>query len=185
MVTTPTLQNPGVFARACTRGRQLISSRAGRGHTGDLSMSGAAASAAALRDIQASPLRPSSRSRGTVAVAQTPGGLTEAFLRAGSKKPQVVARPRRALPDPDAASPLSDRHSERGRGFRRRLCATATTNTRRLDCPGRHARSDMGIGSSRASKMMLLTRMTIRRSTNPIKSSTTPNVAMTPPRPKP
>jgi hypothetical protein len=47
-------------------------------------------------------------------------------LRVGSKKPQGVARPRRALPGLGAASPLSDRHSERGPGFRRRLCATAT-----------------------------------------------------------
>src|ERR1022692_4988655 len=64
----------------------------------------------------------------TVAVAQTPGGLTGAFLRVGSKKPQVVAHPRRALPSLGAASPFSDRHSERSPGFRRRLCATATTS---------------------------------------------------------
>src|SRR5664280_317466 len=62
-----------------------------------------------------------------VAVAQTsPGGLTGAFLRAGSKKPQVVPRPRRVLPSLGAASPLSDRHSERSPGVCRRLCATAT-----------------------------------------------------------
>jgi hypothetical protein len=67
----------------------------------------------------------------TVAVAQTRGGLTEAFLRVRSKKPQVVARPRRALLGLGAASPFSDRHSERGPGFRRRLCATATTKRSR------------------------------------------------------
>jgi hypothetical protein len=57
----------------------------------------------------------------TKAVAQTPGGLTEAFLRVGLKKPQVVARPRRALLGLGAASTLSDRHSERSPGFRGRL----------------------------------------------------------------
>lgn len=67
-----------------------------------------------------------------VAVAQTPGGLTEAFLRVGSKKPQVVARPRRALLGLGAASPLSDRHSERGLGFPRRLCATPTVQRRHV-----------------------------------------------------
>jgi hypothetical protein len=46
-----------------------MSSRAGRGTRGDLSMSGDAAAAAALRDIQASPLRPSSRSLGTTSSA--------------------------------------------------------------------------------------------------------------------
>jgi hypothetical protein len=71
------------------------------------------------------------RSHLGVAVSQTPDGLTEAFLRVGSKKPQVVARPRRALLGLGAASPLSDRHSERGPGFRRRLCATATGESAR------------------------------------------------------
>jgi hypothetical protein len=37
------------------------------------------------------------------AVAQSPGGLTGAFLRVGSKKPEVVARPRRAPPGPRAS----------------------------------------------------------------------------------
>jgi hypothetical protein len=63
------------------------------------------------------------------AVAQTSGGLTGAFLRAGSKKQQVVARPRRALPSLAAARPLSDRHSERSPGFRRRLFATASVRS--------------------------------------------------------
>src|ERR1039458_6028238 len=75
----------------------------------------------------------------TVAVAQTRGGLTEAFLRVRSKKPQVVARPRRALLGLGAASPFSDRHSERGPGFRRRLCATATARSERLACSQPHA----------------------------------------------
>jgi hypothetical protein len=57
-----------------------------------------------------------------------PAGPTGAFLRAGSKKLQVVARPRRVLLGLGAASSLSDRHSERGPGFRRRLCATATVH---------------------------------------------------------
>jgi len=61
-----------------------------------------------------------------VAVAQTPGGLTEAFLRVGSKKPQVVVCPQRALLGLGAAGPLSDRRSERGPGSRRWLCATAS-----------------------------------------------------------
>ncbi len=65
--------------------------------------------------------------RVTVAVAQTPDGLTEASLRAGLKKPQVVARLQRALPDLGTARALSDGHSECGAGFRRRLCATAST----------------------------------------------------------
>ncbi len=81
-----------------------------------------------LRQKQACRRLETRRMQRTVAVAQTPDGLTEAFLRVGSKKPQVVARPRRALLGLGAASPLSDRHSERGRGFRRRLCATATTS---------------------------------------------------------
>jgi hypothetical protein len=75
--------------------------------------------------------RQTRRSRFVVAVAQTPGGLTEAFLRVGSKKPQVVARLRRALLGLGAASRLSDRHSERGPGFRKRLCATATVRSER------------------------------------------------------
>jgi hypothetical protein len=61
-----------------------------------------------------------------VAVAQTPGGLTGAFLRVGTKRPKVVARPRRAVLGLGAAGLLSDRHSERGPGFRGPLCATAT-----------------------------------------------------------
>jgi hypothetical protein len=72
------------------------------------------------------------RSLFVVAVAQTPGGLTGAVLRVGSKMPQVAVRPRRALLGLGAASPLSDRHSERGPGFRRRLCATATVPCDRL-----------------------------------------------------
>jgi len=60
-----------------------------------------------------------------VAVAQTPGGLTGAVLRVGSKKPKLVARPWRVLPGLDALSPISGRHSERCPGFRGRLCATA------------------------------------------------------------
>ena len=70
--------------------------------------------------------RQTRRSRFVEAVSQTSGGLTGAFLRAGSKKWQVVARPRRAVPSLGAARPLSDRHSERSPGFRRRLCATAS-----------------------------------------------------------
>jgi hypothetical protein len=53
-------------------------------------------------------------------------------LSPGTKKRQVVARPTRALPSLGAARRLSDRHSERSRGFCRRLCATATTKSRRL-----------------------------------------------------
>ena len=45
--------------------------------------------------------------RNYTAVAQTPGGLTEASLRPGSKKPQIMARPRRALLVLGASSPLS------------------------------------------------------------------------------
>jgi hypothetical protein len=75
---------------------------------------------------------PSGRSLSAVAVAQSPGGLTEAFLRVGSKKPQVVARPRRAVLGIGAASPLSDRQSERGPGFCRWLCATATAENSTL-----------------------------------------------------
>src|SRR5208282_3729081 len=73
-----------------------------------------------------------------VAVAQSPGELTGASLRPGSKRPQVVARARCVLSGLGAASPLTDRHSERGPGFRRRLCATATVQTGRL--LGCHAR---------------------------------------------
>jgi hypothetical protein len=66
------------------------------------------------------------RSLGHEAVAQSPGGLTGAFLRAGLKKPQVVAHPRPGLPSVGAASPLSGHHSACSPGFRRRLCATAS-----------------------------------------------------------
>jgi hypothetical protein len=66
------------------------------------------------------------RSRLDVGVAQILGGLTEAFLSVGSKKPRAVTRPPRALLMLGAASPLSNRHSERGPGFRIQLCATAT-----------------------------------------------------------
>jgi hypothetical protein len=58
------------------------------------------------------------RSLLVVAVAQTPGGLTEAFLRAGSKKPRVVTCRQRALFGLGAAGPVSDRHSDRGPGLR-------------------------------------------------------------------
>jgi hypothetical protein len=71
-----------------------------------------------------------------VAVAQNPGGLTGAFLRAGSKKPQVVAPPWRALPGLGAASALIDRHSERSPGSCRRLCATATAPSGSLRAAG-------------------------------------------------
>src|SRR5207302_10643617 len=79
---------------------------------------------------------PTALSHPTVAVAHSPGRLTEAPLRMGSKKPQVVARPRRALSCLGAASPLSDHHGERGPGFRRQLCATATARSRRRSTLG-------------------------------------------------
>jgi PAS domain S-box-containing protein len=65
------------------------------------------------------------------AVSQTSGGLTGAFLRSGLKKRQVVARPRRALPSLGAVRPLSDGHSERIQGLRRRLCETASRPSER------------------------------------------------------
>jgi hypothetical protein len=83
---------------------------------------------------------PAGRVLFVVAVAQTSCGLTEAFLRAGSKKPQVLARPRRARFGLGAAMPLSNRLSERGPGFRNRLCATATTTSTRPVPGPRHAR---------------------------------------------
>src|SRR5438132_276994 len=46
--------------------------------------------------------------------------------------PHVVTRPRRALLGLGAASPSSDRHSERGPGFRGLLCATATVHCGRV-----------------------------------------------------
>src|SRR5438132_314480 len=93
-------------------------------------------------------LRPESLPLRAVAVAQTPGGLTGAVLRVGSKKPKVVARLWRALPGLDALGPVSGRHSERGPGFRRRLCATATaTGGRRRELPA-HPRLEPGRAQS-------------------------------------
>jgi hypothetical protein len=83
--------------------------------------------------MRLSALMPTRRPLRTVAVAQTSSRLTGAFLRARSKKRQVVARPRRALPSLGAARPLRDRHSERSPRFRRRLCATATTMSEHVD----------------------------------------------------
>ena len=55
----------------------------------------------------------------------------------GVEKAEARARPWRVLPGLDALSPLSGRHSERGPGFRRRLCATATVLSASESAPAR------------------------------------------------
>ena len=99
---------------------------------GEGGVSGVAARTSARRPMRKPGLGTSWRSQCSEAVSQTYSGLTGAFLRAGSKKRQVVARARRALPSFGAARPLSDPHSERSLGFRRRLCATASSASRRV-----------------------------------------------------
>ena len=61
-----------------------------------------------------------------------PGGRGPRRARAGGRRVATTS---------GAASPLSDRHSERGPGFRRRLCATATppAQKRPRPKPGSHA----------------------------------------------
>jgi hypothetical protein len=57
---------------------------------------------------------------------------------------------------------------------------------RRLTPSGQGLRDDAALGvSSRLSKMTLLTSTKIRNSPNPMRSRTSPNEAITPPRPKP
>ncbi len=81
-----------------------------------------------------------------VVAVESTGSYAAALVRV--EKPQVVARPRRALLVRGAASPLSDCHSERSPGFRRRLCATASVHSDRL--------GDFGPGASFAAQAMVL-----------------------------
>src|SRR5437660_2492984 len=82
------------------------------------------------REQESSPAPPSLL-RWTVAVAQTPGHLTGAFLRVGSEKPRLVSPTQRRWPGVVALSSFSGRHSERSPGFRERLYATASTTSTR------------------------------------------------------
>ena len=65
-----------------------------------------------------------------MAVAQSPDGLAGSVLRVGSKKPKVIARPRRAVIGHGASSAFHGRHSKHRSGFCRRLRATATVRSR-------------------------------------------------------
>src|SRR5664280_268933 len=76
----------------------------------------------------------------TEAVAQSPGGPTGAFLRVGSEGPRLVSRTQRRRSGSVAPNSFSGRHSEPSPGFRKRLYATATVQSRSDVDAVRHAR---------------------------------------------